>query len=75
MAAKAPSVGQLAFKGNIRRAMKKIIQGNASVQLWVKQHPGWPVQLLSAQQMKNLNAVAIYCQTNLILTVPPPKPV
>jgi hypothetical protein len=74
MSVRVPSAGQLAFHGNIRRAMKKVIAAQKSITQWIAQHPGWPVQLLSIQQQKNLIALATYCQTNLILTVPAAKP-
>ena len=75
MAIKYPSAGQLAFRGNIRRAMSKLIAAQRSITQWIAQHPGAPVQLLSAQQQRNLIALSTYLKTNLILTVPPPKPV
>jgi hypothetical protein len=74
MSVRVPSAGQLAFRGNIRRAMNKVIAAQKSITLWIAQHPGWPVQLLSVQQQRNLVALAQYCTTNLILTVPPAKP-
>jgi hypothetical protein len=74
MSVRVPSSGQLAFRGNIRRAMKKVIAAQQSITLWIAQHPGWPVNLLSIQQQKNLVALAQYCKTNLILTVPAAKP-
>lgn len=74
MSVKTPSVGQLAFKGNIARAIRKLIAANKSINLWLKSHQGWPVVLMNKGDLTRLATLAAIAGVALIQRVPPAKP-
>jgi hypothetical protein len=74
MAVKTPSVGQIAFKGNVRRAMQKIISGQRSLAQWILTHQDWPVVVLTGTQQRQLAGIASQLFANLTVRVPPAPP-
>jgi hypothetical protein len=74
MAVRPPPVGQLAFKGNVIRGINKILDGTASIAKFLQQHPGWPVQLLTQQQVRSLNSIAVTLNAQKRARVPAPPP-
>jgi hypothetical protein len=72
MPGNVPKVGQLAFRGNARRAMNKFTDAAASLELWISQHPLWPVKMFTPQQLVQLQALAAVANANLKYRVPAP---
>jgi hypothetical protein len=74
VAVKKPIVGQLAFHGNVRRALKKMSDAIASMVAWQRQHPDWPVQLWTQRQLQTLIGFASSAESSRVQRVPaPPK--
>jgi hypothetical protein len=74
MAVKKPIVGELAFRGNIRRAFPKFIESIKSMVTWQRQRPDWPVQLWTQRQIAALIGFASSAEAARIARVPaPPK--
>jgi hypothetical protein len=71
---KVPKSGQLAFRGNIRRAIAKNVTSTASILLWLRQHPQWPVSLLNQRQVNQLQALQSSLEAALVQRVPFPPP-
>jgi hypothetical protein len=72
MAVKVPTVGQLAFRGNVRRAIQKFGEAAASLAAFQAHHPQWPVQLLSIRQLNLLAGLVSSLDQARILRVPAP---
>lgn len=68
---KKPKVGQLAFRGQIRAAVKKVIAGQASMAKWLGTHGDWPTQLLSKNQLVQLQGIAANLDLALVARVLP----
>lgn len=72
MAVKKPIVGQLAYRGNVRRALRKFIEATSSMLDWQGQHPDWPTQLWTARQRQTLLGFISSAQASRVQRVPPP---
>lgn len=75
MSTKKPKVGQLAFRGQIRNAVKKVIAGNASIARWLNTHGDWPTVLLPKNQLIQLQGIAANLDLALVARVLPAPPV
>jgi len=72
MAAKLPTVGQLAFRGNVRRAVKKISDGTNTLHNFMIQLPQWPVRILTEREIQTLLGIAFKLNQSLTERVPRP---
>jgi len=72
VAVKKPTVGQLAFRGNMRRALKKFSDSINSMFTWSKQHQDWPVPLWTERQLQTLIGFATSAEASRVARVPAP---
>jgi hypothetical protein len=72
VATRKPIVGQLAFRGNVRGALKKFSDSISSLILFQKQHPDWPVQLWTNRQLQTLLGLQSSAEASRVARVPAP---